>query len=507
MEDHRRWQISLRLRKLADAGVQLDQEARALADEFRPASPEDEEREEFRVWSGAARWMSPKEKIPPSWQKPGLDELVTALQNGELSAGGFEAIALARPCTAYLAIRQLGVRGNWPLEYWQRLLWAAMHLTHEKKLPAHRERNLADLLSAAPRPVFAEIDVAAADFIGSFANTCPVDDEGAFHQLWERAWTEISDATLVQDDDTLTQALNSAPGKLGEAALHRLWKYEPKASGGLPEQVAPYFDTIAVDDAGRLGRVMLATQLSNLFSIDPAWTSEKLLPKMNWAASGEARDLWTAYAWSASAGPNLLHAFKPAFLEALRRYDQIGEQRSNLVYLFTSICLEVPSAFTSRQIHDVIRALPEGGLVAIGYFLEEQLNGGPEERADQWRIRIAPWLARYWPSEGRLNTTATSLALVGCLLNTGNAFPDAVGWALEFLRPGTDHILWRVQEGGLHKNWPSASLDLLIAIVPGDQLPPWECQSLREILDEMRGEHHDVEANQKFVSLYRRAIA
>ena len=59
MEQHRRWLISLRLRKLADAGVALDDEARALADESRPASPEGEEREEFRVCP-ARRGGSPR---------------------------------------------------------------------------------------------------------------------------------------------------------------------------------------------------------------------------------------------------------------------------------------------------------------------------------------------------------------------------------------------------------------------------------------------------------------
>jgi hypothetical protein len=97
MDPHRKWLIGVRLRKLADAGVELDAEARALADQSRPASAEDEEREEFRVWSGAARWISKKEQIPSGWQKPGLAELVTALQNDEISAEEFEAVGFGGP--------------------------------------------------------------------------------------------------------------------------------------------------------------------------------------------------------------------------------------------------------------------------------------------------------------------------------------------------------------------------------------------------------------------------
>jgi hypothetical protein len=339
MEEHRRWQISLRLRKLADAGVELDDEARALAGESRPSSREDEEREEFRVWSGAARWISKKEQIPAGWQKPGLAELGTALQNDTLSAEEFEAIAFVRPCTAYLALRQLASQAAWPSKYWERLLWAATLRAHEKRLPSHRERYLVDLLSVAPQPLFVEIGTAAAHLIERFATRCPTDDEDTFRHLWERAWIAISDIDHVPDGDVLTQALNSAPGKLAEAAFHRLWKYDPQAAARLPEQLAPYFDAIVVDKAGRLGRVMLAAQLSNLSSIDPAWIKEKFLPKMNWVASDEARDLWTAFAWSASAGPNLLSTFKNDFLETFNHYKELGEQRIILptcLHLFVS---------------------------------------------------------------------------------------------------------------------------------------------------------------------------
>ena len=122
IERQRRWSIGLRLRKLADASVALDDEARALAEESRPPSREGQEREEFLSWSGAVRWISKTDHIPPGWQKPGLDELVSALRNDELGAEEFEAIALVRPCTVYLAIRRLAVNEVWPPNFWQRLL-------------------------------------------------------------------------------------------------------------------------------------------------------------------------------------------------------------------------------------------------------------------------------------------------------------------------------------------------------------------------------------------------
>lgn len=506
VEQHRKWLIGLQLRKLVDAGVKLDNEARVLAEASRPAASENPEREEFRVWSGAVRWMGKRDYLRPGWERPGIGQLVTALLNEDITAEEFEAIAFIRPCTAYLALQTLAARHSWPPKYWQRLLWATMHRIRENKLRLHRERNLAVLLATASQSLFSQIDTAVADFIESFAKSCPKENEALFSEIWNRAWSAISDTTHVpDDDDVLTQALNSAPGKLGEAALNRLWKYSPQTSDGLPEPIIPYFNAIASAPGGRLGRVMLATKLYDLFAIDHSWSGENLLKSMQWASSAEARDLWSAYAWSASASPNLLAAFKPDFLTAVSHCNEIPKQHSNLVHLFITICLETPPAFTQNEVRYAMRALPEAGLVDVAHSMEEQLNGDSKSRADIWQYKIFPWLEDYWPSENERNTKDTSLALIRCLLNSGHAFRDAVVWALEFLRPGTDHIIWRVQESKVHIGFPEATLDMLLKIVPDSQIQPWEANSIRELLDQMKEGKQKIELDPRFVILLRRA--
>lgn len=505
VEQYRIWLTGLRLRKLAESGAELDQEANALADVSKVAADDNPEREEFRAWSGAAHWIGKTDYLRPGWERPDLNVLVEALRGEELTAEEFEAIAFKRPCTACLALQRLATQKTWPSKYWKRLIWAARHRIRNKKLTFHRERNLAVLLTGAPKNLFLEIDTAAADFIESFAKSCPTEDEDLLCQLWHRAWSVISDISQATDEDeVLTQAMNSAPGKLGEAALNRLWNYSPQSSGGMPEAVVHYFNAIASAPAGRLGRVMLVMQLSNLFAIDQTWTSDNLLPYMHWESSEEARDLWSAYAWSASAGPNLLDTFKLDFLAAIARYDEIGEQRSNLIHLFTAICLEEPAAFSHHAVRDAIRSLPEPGLIDIVYFMEEQLVGDPNNRANLWRRKIFPWLKKYWPNVEARNTLNTSLALVKCLLNSGEAFPEALKWASQFLRPGTDHVLWRVQESNVHTRFRDATLDMLIKIVPEGQIRPWEEHLIKELLDQMKEDQLNIETDPRFVTLLRR---
>ena len=472
IEQRRKWEISVRLRQLANAGVPLSESSQSIAEWSRPSEIENPERETFLSWSGGARWLARKDQMRPGWEKPTLDQLVSALQEKELDAEEFEAIAIVRPCTAFLALRALGTSQAWPAIYWERLIWAAMARIRERKLRPQRERTLAELLSSAPEALFSQINISIAEFLESYAKTCPISDESGFNSLWTHAWLGISDSSNAPDDEVLSEALNSGAGRLGEAALHRLWKYKPSPDGGIPEVISPYLNSVASHPAGRLGRAFLMTQLSNLFAIDPHWTREHLIPRLNWASSTEARDLWSAYAWSASSGPNLLDAFKPYFLEALFRYTELAGQRTNLVHLFVTICLEEPSAFTRSQIRDVLAALPEAGIVDIANFMEELLNGDPEDRAKLWRDIVGPWLGRFWPSDTKRNTTATSLGLISCLVKTGPAFPEAVEWALEHLRSGTDHTLWRLEENEVHLQFPEASLDLLMAIVPDNESDP-----------------------------------
>jgi hypothetical protein len=503
-EQYRKWMIGLRLRKLADSGVELDGETRTMVEASRAYADLNPEREEFRVWVGVAQ-ISAADYLPLVWEKPGLDALVMVLRKEELSEDQFTNIATKYPCRAYLALQKLGNGQDWPPRYWQDLMWEAARRIRENKFRPHRQRNLAQHLVKAPQSLFSGIGVAVADFIERFAKSCATDDEALFNELWIQAWTAISDVSNAIDaDEVLTEALNSAPGRLGQAALHRLWKYSPQASAGLPEAVTSYFSKITSAPAGRLGRAMLVTELPSLFEIDPSWTRENLLPRMHWASSDEARDLWSAYAWSARAGPNLLDAFKADFLNALKHYEKIGEQRANLVRLFTAICLLEPSRFTESEVRGAIRALPEPGLIEIASFMKDQFDGSSEERAEIWRQRVSPWLRKYWPSADHRNTKGTSLALVECIINAGEAFPEAVDWASDFLRPGADHVLWSVRESGVHASFPEAALNLLLKIVPLGQVPPMEAPSMRELLDEMKEQNVELEKDPRFVNLRQR---
>ena len=87
-----------------------------------------------------------------------------------------------------------------------------------------------------------------------------------------------------------------------------------------------------------------------------------MIPRLDLGSSEEACDLWSAYGWSPTVGPDLLRAFKEPFLEVLRDPEERSRKRSNLVHLFVTVCLEAPGELAAEEIHGVAEAMSDGRL-------------------------------------------------------------------------------------------------------------------------------------------------
>ena len=497
---------ALRLYKLVQAGATLDKKSKALADEGKPPAEDiPEERDEFLSWMGQARWVGPEDFTPQNLLTRSIPDVVAALGDGQIDPRGFEGLALQQPVKAASAIRCLAKRQEWPKEVWQRFLWSIAGLRRQQKLKSRLEEYVARLLSDAPDELFSGVGSAAADFVMDLAEVYGVERETSLRTLWHKAWKGVRCDPQVYSDDPVGDALNHTAGKLSEAALTRLWKYEPKANDGLPESVRPYFDAVVTDPNGYLGRVMLAARLHQLFTIAPDWTGEHLIPLLSPPGSDEARGLWSGYAWTPTVGPNLLAAFKEPFLMVLASHETLGRQGHNLIHLFVAICLEAPNELTTEEIQSVMDSLGEKALSAVLRALAHRLNGTPEERARAWNDKIKPWLQEYWPSAGARNTTATSEAMLKLIVECGDAFPDAVCWSLHYLRPIRGFSLFRLEKNEHVENHPDSTVRTLKILV-GDGGLLDNKYTLRKILDALGHNVPAMKADPDFRNLYEIAI-
>ena len=497
---------ALRLQRLAASGARLDKKSRELAGEAERERGSDD-RDEFHVWQSKGHWIGDEEIAPKNLLEGSLSEVVTIIENDKIRHDAFRRFTSVQPVKAVSVLRRLAQRGNWTASVWQGFLWG---LDGQRQRP-RRERRMREyvacILSGAPGGLFGDVGSAAAGFVKDLAEQYGVEREQELCAIWMKAWGGI--ATSGSDDfginETLSRALNHAAGKLAEAALIRLWKYEPPVASGLPPAVRPYFEAIGRDPHGLLGRVMLATSLHRLFVIDPDWSREHLIARLRPSSSNEAGPLWSAYGWSPSVGPDLLRAFKESFLDVLCVDHDLGRSRNKLVALFMTICLEAPDELATEEIKRVVESMPEDSLQVMVRSLGRRLTGSEDHRAQIWRGKIAPWLQKHWPRLADRNTAKTSFAILQMLLECGDAFADAADWSRRYLRPLDGHGLIQVGRSEHVRRNPEAMLDVLDRVSVEDILPASQRHFLRAPLDAMAAASPDLRSDARFQRLYKLA--
>ena len=501
-----RCEKALRLHKLSLSGARLDKNSRALAQEAEPAAKGDlGERGEFSLWHDEARWIGAEEFAPENLVQGSVDEVVAAVESEKIGRDGYRGLVLRKPVKAVSALRRLAQRGKWPGTIWQGFFWGLPGQREGQRRNLKIQEYIARLLAAAPDKLFADVGSAAADFVKDLAREYGTERERELGTLWEKAWSGAGKSLpeMGGRGDPLTAALNHSAGKLAEAALSRVGKYEPKIGAGIPGPVLPYFNTIGEDPDGLLGRVMLATRLHFLFTIDPDWTRKHLIARLSPGRTEEAIDLWSAYGWSPTVGPDLLLAFKKPFLEVLRIDPGDLQGRKNLIGLFITICLVAPRELNPREIHGVVRAMSEEALATVLECLTQRLRGEPTEREQIWQEKIGPWLRDYWPRADVCNTTGTSGWMLTMLAECGDAFPDAAEWSLPYLQPLEGHDLYCLTQNGHADQNPDWMLRVLEKVAVADILPGHQRTILRTILESMKAAQPDLTADVGFQRLFQ----
>jgi hypothetical protein len=499
------------LASIQQYGVTLSAGAQAVLDDIRKRWPQWEPRPQkqagFHIWHEGPRPItgdSEKLKNVPDDQL--VDEATKVADTADLLDGdSWQALCRSNPQRALRGLEAQTKAGKWPVSAWERFLWAGQNIQNTDS-----STRVARLLLDWPKEQFSGVVSAASWWVNHNAKTL---EDDLLWPLWDRIEAtarQEKQEPKIRDSDALTDAMNAPGGHLAEVLLKKLTSDQDsqELSGGMRER----FDKLigAPGRFGMLARVRLAAEVSFLFERAPAWTKQKIVPLFDWS-SPDASAAWSARQYSNYIGsPELFALTKQAFLDLFARTNVPDEDLRTFAEWLTTIMVANQSGaaeypLTAMEARSALRQAGVRSLLSVGHRLAIELEQAKqEEKISKWRTVVGPVFQSVWPLDVELQTSTSTFKLVQILLGSGNAFPEAAGVILPFIRPenpSDQTAVFSISESDdiLYSSCPERMLDLLSAVV-GD-VPAKSVYGLGKALDRLRAHAPQLADRKKFQKL------
>jgi len=405
------------------------------------------------------------------------------------------------PARVIRALRRLvREQKEWPADVWV----AILH--HSEPLSKRGKSFILKLLSMSPDDFLRDVIHGAMRYAKE--HHAALNAEGIYGNFLLRLWENADDrGGAVSNADVMTQAINAPSGIFSEIILLDLGQHQPQTGSGIPDELKPYFNLVAegTRDADVFGRVLFAGKLSPLYSVDPEWCEEFLLPKMDWSNPDESQKLWSAFSWSARVTPNLASspAFQEGFFDALRKLEDEHDHHVRLAEILAAVCASSPDIFDARKVKAAIKEMsPKFRAGMIRYFAVSARGVDEENRAAVWTEKAGPFLNTYWPTAKAQQSAETAEELASLIANVGDGFPDAWEWGKHYVRPikYLGYILSPMKDTGLCGKHPAEALAFLRKVVSVNN-STLSFERLNDALEEIKSARPDLESTPAFISL------
>lgn len=496
--------IWLRLAKFESSGGHLSDPARAAyvttSEAHLDFALEADERDEFPSYisSGGSRGWKRHVTLPDT-----RAELANALRGRPADDFFYEdnwrALLEKKFRAAIGALLQLARESAWPQSAWHE----ALQYLSDEKIVRRGWYRLHSALGNAPAETIRSLAPALTWWIQSAASALPLQAEPGFLQLIDkvlrdRGWEPAEPASV-----TLSQAINHPVGHLTEALLRWWYRTGPKVGGLLPVPIRDRFTLLVTTEATTgAARVTLGAHLANLFIVDPAWTSECLLPHFAWDRDpATAQHMWEAYLGNPSISAELVGGFKAVFLETARHYGELGNYGKQYAGILVVTLLELRQAFSPTEARAALESLGRDGIADAAHGIAVRLANAGEQREEYWMNRIKPQLEQIWPKSATYRSSEESCALAEICIRAGGRFEDALSYVSPWLRPSPECRLIAIHLAAtqIPKDSPESALRLLAAIV--DTTKRSSPSKLMEVLDTIERAAPTLKTSQDFLRL------
>ncbi|MBI2909437.1 MAG: DUF4020 domain-containing protein [Chloroflexi bacterium] len=332
----------------------------------------------------------------------------------------------------------------------------------------------------------------------------------------EQLWQEVAEASNeeVTGEDWLQIAINNPSGILVEFWLHALSRVRAEAAidwNGIPEAYKDRFEKViqGPSQAAELGRVILASQVHFLYTLDASWVRSSVLPLLDWSVyPGRAAQCWNGFLtwgqWSEDLLPDLIPLYRKTFAHVADLGDmrhRLSEHLANIAVFGSSHPLHedwLKSFLLEVEPEDRIRWASQ-----LGFALRSLDDGSAQHLWNRW-------LAKYWNQ--RITGVPLPLApdeaeeMIEWSVNLEPVFAEVVERICRspapILRESSHRLFRQLDKKDYAVKYPAALTRLLRHLLPLARQPFWGCpaveqmvrklansmvprQELRQICDEM----------------------
>ena len=370
----------------------------------------------------------------------------------------------------------LATSGTWETDLWPSLIGA-----WESELDVDRHRQVLvrldqpDLHSAHPRSVSNALHALVKD--GGVTYAAALLKEA--NQVAIALWDSLEQEEPSEEADWFNRALDHPAGILTQYWLESL-SLSIQRQGTKPESLGSEYSPILsrvvqnLSLPGRIGKAVLASQLSFLADVDEPWVTENLIPLFEDTGGPDYQPVWYGLLWGILR-PQTASMLESAFIRALECMDKLfpvgGGQRRQFTRAYTDmVTYFVQDPLTSWMPRFFEKANSEDRYF-LAWHVGRNLSGMNETQRQEWWNR---WLKDYWLNRCQGGPAPLKGPEVEAMLEwlpyLEKLYPSAVECAIRMPNTPLEHgtIIREIRDGKLWYEYPEPTAKLLLYLSKSD---------------------------------------
>ena len=355
------------------------------------------------------------------------------------------------------------------------------------------------------------------------------EDKEQFKKWWNRLWIlSIQDTEHHNYSDISSGALNSHLGKLSQSIFYILWSKFPDKiprDGKIPEDIKKYFQIIIQDGINKDFSALyhFGSYLWSLWFLDKEWTRTSIKPLMNWNQNEDVcKAFWAGYLHHPRWSVSFLSDFKSELFQLLLNREKFyGIEKENVhttgycenisdLFLITTGGREIENIFIEKETTELKKNMDVPILESFSRKIKSLLKDSGDKSANLWFYKVQPWVEEFWPPQKKVKTQKIAQNLSLATLHCGEKLSEAVellkGNIKGIIKKNHGYIAHYIMR--YHKkeltcvfDYPNELLSLLNWNFPEDEIPYYDGEKVKEILDELKSRNPTVEQNSKYIKL------